>query len=161
MHAADGFEQAAIAAVAAGERERLKQARHATRQGWTQKRASAAPSLHSNARFAEKCRSIPSKMIALFRTNWPVKIPILKLNTGHANASEFIPRDSFRAPIKYFHVPAHLAVFKGLRWPDVAANGQHVALSLAGRTICTTSPPRPTNVGGADQVYDGRIDANC
>lgn len=29
LHAADGFEQAAITAVAAGERERLKQTRHA------------------------------------------------------------------------------------------------------------------------------------
>ncbi len=29
LHAADGFEQASIAAVAAGERERLKQTRHA------------------------------------------------------------------------------------------------------------------------------------
>jgi hypothetical protein len=30
-----------------------------------QKRASAAPSPHSNARFTEECQSIPSNMIAL------------------------------------------------------------------------------------------------
>jgi hypothetical protein len=25
----------------------------------------------------------------------------------------------------------------------------------------TTSPPRPNHAGGADQIYDGRIDTNC
>ena len=29
-----------------------------------------------------------------------------------AHLKEFIPRDSFHAPIKYFHVPAHLAAFR-------------------------------------------------
>src|SRR6516162_3913975 len=40
--------------------------RQVTRRGSTQKRASAASSHHSNARFAEECQSIPSNMIALF-----------------------------------------------------------------------------------------------
>ena len=36
-----------------------------TRRGSAQKRASAAPSFHNNARLAEECQSILSKMIAL------------------------------------------------------------------------------------------------
>ena len=39
--------------------------RQMTRRGTAQKRASAAPGPHSNARFAEECQSILSKMIAL------------------------------------------------------------------------------------------------
>ena len=40
--------------------------RQVTRRGPAQKRASAASSQHSNARFAEECQSILSNMIALF-----------------------------------------------------------------------------------------------
>ena len=39
--------------------------RQVTRRGSAQKRASAASSQHSNARFAEECQSILSNMIAL------------------------------------------------------------------------------------------------
>jgi hypothetical protein len=44
-----------------------------TWRGSAQKHASAAPSLHSNARFEEECQSISSKMIALFPPGKPLQ----------------------------------------------------------------------------------------
>ena len=45
--------------------------RQMTRRGSAQKRASAAPSFHNNARLAEQCQSILSKMIALSLASSP------------------------------------------------------------------------------------------
>jgi hypothetical protein len=43
--------------------------RQKSRRGWTRKRASAASSRHSNARFKEECQSILSNMIALLENS--------------------------------------------------------------------------------------------
>jgi hypothetical protein len=53
--------------------------RQMTWRGSAQKRAAAAPNAYSNARFAEECQSILSKMIALLLASWPVKSALPRL----------------------------------------------------------------------------------
>ena len=68
LHPADGFEQAAIAAVAAGERERLKQARHAM----VLDRAIVAASLWPRAQQSSSCPSPVAPVTSRFSCVDPV-----------------------------------------------------------------------------------------
>jgi hypothetical protein len=70
-----------------------------TRRGSAQKRASAAPSFHNTARFAEECQSIPSKMIALLLAlscpppspSEPDNFPVLQEMLGVFQGPQMLP----------------------------------------------------------------------
>jgi hypothetical protein len=86
--------------------------RQMTRRGWTQKRASAASSPHSNARFAEECQSILSKMIALLRPAGDFRIYRYEqtTNLGARSSNLFGRAINFRNPYSLGITDAHLLV---------------------------------------------------